>query len=76
MENPEGLTPPAPDRVTKATQDHYRREYQEAARTRNALIESAAPLWRRMLARLPDLQKPLRDWVTAEKTRRNRLDST
>jgi hypothetical protein len=74
MQNPEGLQPePAPDRLTAADRDRYRAEYEQAAAARRALLELAAPWWRRALASLPDLQKPLRDWVAAEKTRRNRL---
>ena len=78
MQNPEerGPPPPLPDRLTASDRDRFRAEYKEAARARNALIELAAPWWRRALASLPDLQKPLRDWVAAEKARRNRLNST
>jgi hypothetical protein len=75
MQNPEDAErgtapPPSPDRLTAADRDRYRAE----AAARRALLALQAPLWRRALAWLPNPQRPLADWIEAEKARlRNRL---
>lgn len=77
MQNPEdaerGTAPqPSPDRLTAADRDRYRAEYEAAAA--NALLALNAPWWRRVLALLPNPQRPLADWIAANKIRmRDRL---
>jgi hypothetical protein len=68
------LPPPSPDRLTAASRDRYRAELEGVAAMRRAMLAQSAPFWMRMLAWLPNPQKPLENWVTAEKARmRNRL---
>jgi hypothetical protein len=71
MTNP---PPPTPDRLTVALRASLRSEYETARAARHALLALRAPLWRRLLALLPDTQAPLRNWVEVEKTKlQNRL---
>jgi hypothetical protein len=65
---------PWPDRLTSADRMRHRVEYEARAAHRRALLVLDAPLWMRMLARLPNPRKPLEDWIAASRARlRNRL---
>jgi hypothetical protein len=74
MQNPEDAErgsppPPSPDRLTASDRDRFRAEYQAAAAARQALLALQAPLWRRVLAWLPNPKQPLETWIAAAKAR-------
>jgi hypothetical protein len=58
---------PAPDRLTAADREHFRAEFEVAAKARRAMLALDVPWWRRALALLPNPKQPLEDWIAASK---------
>lgn len=65
---------PWPDRITLADRIRFAIKHDAAASDRHALLVRNAPLWMRLLARLPNPKRPLENWIATSKARlRNRL---